>query len=1211
MKKFFTIIFILIYYLGSSQIYQGTQNVFPYAPETSSLLKYQETPVSNYTGIPNISIPIYVAKSGSVEVPITLTYHAGGVLVSDIASSVGLGWSISTVAPITRKINGYTDENGVMKHDDNIESFLNSGIDEKELRLISAKYTLHNIATSDLMSDEFSLSLNEFSGSFFYNPKNKKIVTYPMSDIKIDYYTKVFDNYLSRIDTVNVTTTSGLKYTFGGDGKEILGGNGSMSSSNIYGVNAWKIKKIKGLDNNEINFSYILNHMFRTELAPQTKEIQYFVTSYTTGCNNPLPAPAPPPVSPEFDVTYSIQEALLDKIETNDALITFIYSNRLDFNNLKKLDKIIIKDKAGSIISEKRFNYGYFENTIEASGANDPSEDPTKRLKLISYQECGRDNKCITTSFEYYEDYQMKQRLSFSTDHWGYYNGANNNNAFPNVPVLYFDTFLNKAVWGFTENAPGAGSMYGIANKGVNHLLINTNSLKSVTYPEGGKNEFIYEPNTASTLLYEPKNEHYFLAKKKTLQKNDFFFVSATAMGETLTHSIAPTESDSYYKTFVKEIDLAGDKALTLKMTLSSTFRASTFSNSLNDNYLNAEYSIFYYENGVKKYLVNSGSLSGPNEFTLKYSHLNSPAASLQKVYLEIKHIYWGGLNSTSNLSNYIYAYSQIALNWEEQDPDYIEPVIPAGGIRIKEIKRYDNTGQYKYSSKYSYIKNGNSQLSSGVLFDIPMYTRNIRNGYVRSYKCPSSFGSGESGNRKVIEDLTELSMRPVIAGMRTQGRTIGYTNVEVIKTDNSNNIKGKEIFEYYVEPPLQTGDNFLATTEATSARYEFMEARDWRNGELLKYTALNNTNDTIRTTKREFYLLGAPNISTTYYSERNVKMLFANLISPIDYLPGGKTLRNIYGGAILMSPDVEARGIFPNYIGMNSTFSPGPFPVFIKHNDAFLLQKEIATDYFGSKKRSRATEYFYNDSAYPIRLTSKKESFIGENVDQNISYKYANQTGNQLLIAKNMTGIPLETTTTQTKDGVTKTLGRSETLYPTALPTAQAGTLVLPLSSVSYDVLNNAPSTEVSYDKYDDKGNLLQYTGKDGIPVAIVWGYNKTQPIARVEGMAYDQLISAVSVSGIVTASDNDAADPTKEGLLLDALNSFRKEQALSGKLISTYTYDPLIGVTSITPPSGVRQVYTYDAAGRLKEGKVRGKNSSGNYTDKKVSENNYNYKP
>ncbi|WP_294284365.1 hypothetical protein [uncultured Chryseobacterium sp.] len=272
-------------------------------------------------------------------------------------------------------------------------------------------------------------------------------------------------------------------------------------------------------------------------------------------------------------------------------------------------------------------------------------------------------------------------------------------------------------------------------------------------------------------------------------------------------------------------------------------------------------------------------------------------------------------------------------------------------------------------------------------------------------------------------------------------------------------------------------------------------------------------------------------------------------------------------------------------------------------------LASQKTTDYYAGNSLVTLQENFYNNQLH-YQPTSEKKTFPDLSSSET-TYSYAHEKGNQLMIGKNMIGIPLETTTTQTIGGVTKTLGKTETVYPTSLPTAQAGNLVLPLSSVSYDVLNNASSTEVTYDKYDDKGNLLQYTGKDGIPVSIIWGYNKTQPIAKVEGMSYNQLTSSVSIAGIVTASDNDAADPTQENALLSALNTFRKEQALSGKPVSTYTYDPLIGVTSITPPSGVRQSYSYDAAGRLKEGNVRGKNSSGSYINKKVSENNYNYKP
>ena len=54
-------------------------------------------------------------------------------------------------------------------------------------------------------------------------------------------------------------------------------------------------------------------------------------------------------------------------------------------------------------------------------------------------------------------------------------------------------------------------------------------------------------------------------------------------------------------------------------------------------------------------------------------------------------------------------------------------------------------------------------------------------------------------------------------------------------------------------------------------------------------------------------------------------------------------------------------------------------------------------------------------------------------------------------------------------------------------------------------------------------------------------------------------------------------------EQSLLTSLDSLRTSSSLNAYMISTYTYDPLIGVTSITPPSGIREIYKYDSANRL----------------------------
>ncbi|OBW40002.1 hypothetical protein AB670_03653 [Chryseobacterium sp. MOF25P] len=156
-----------------------------------------------------------------------------------------------------------------------------------------------------------------------------------------------------------------------------------------------------------------------------------------------------------------------------------------------------------------------------------------------------------------------------------------------------------------------------------------------------------------------------------------------------------------------------------------------------------------------------------------------------------------------------------------------------------------------------------------------------------------------------------------------------------------------------------------------------------------------------------------------------------------------------------------------------------------------------------------------------------------------------------------------------------------------------------MPSSVISTD-LSNTNSTEVTYDQYDPKGNLLQYTTRDGIPTTIIWGYNSTQPIAKIVGHPYS-LISGL-VAAIITASDEDALNPSNEGALIIALDNFRNLLQLKEFQITTYTYDPLIGVTSITPPSGIREIYKYDSANRLENIK--------DINGKLIKEFKYNYK-
>src|SRR5262245_40303503 len=97
-KKRFLFIALLSCFFSAISFGQNSDvnlNQFvPPSPTAEAIAKFGEIPVSPYTGIANISIPLYEVKNKELTVPITLAYHSGGVKVEEEASWVGLGWSL-------------------------------------------------------------------------------------------------------------------------------------------------------------------------------------------------------------------------------------------------------------------------------------------------------------------------------------------------------------------------------------------------------------------------------------------------------------------------------------------------------------------------------------------------------------------------------------------------------------------------------------------------------------------------------------------------------------------------------------------------------------------------------------------------------------------------------------------------------------------------------------------------------------------------------------------------------------------------------------------------------------------------------------------------------------------------------------------------------------------------------------------------------------
>jgi YD repeat-containing protein len=129
---------------------------------------------------------------------------------------------------------------------------------------------------------------------------------------------------------------------------------------------------------------------------------------------------------------------------------------------------------------------------------------------------------------------------------------------------------------------------------------------------------------------------------------------------------------------------------------------------------------------------------------------------------------------------------------------------------------------------------------------------------------------------------------------------------------------------------------------------------------------------------------------------------------------------------------------------------------------------------------------------------------------------------------------------------------------------------------------------TEAEVNGYDGRGNITQMTGRDGIVTAYIWGYGRQYLVAKLVGKPYNE---ALAQSGVDMAIVDN---PPSDASLMAELNKLR---ALPGVQVTTYTYRPLVGMTSQTDANGNTTYYEYDALGRLKAVRDKDGNLMGKY--------------
>gem|GEM_PF-4785029 len=86
------------------------ETIIPKSPIAAALDKMDQVPVELSTGGAIPSFDLYHVKYGSIDLPLSLSYHSGGIKVDESPTWVGLGWMLNEGGCISRTINGNPDE---------------------------------------------------------------------------------------------------------------------------------------------------------------------------------------------------------------------------------------------------------------------------------------------------------------------------------------------------------------------------------------------------------------------------------------------------------------------------------------------------------------------------------------------------------------------------------------------------------------------------------------------------------------------------------------------------------------------------------------------------------------------------------------------------------------------------------------------------------------------------------------------------------------------------------------------------------------------------------------------------------------------------------------------------------------------------------------------------------------------------------------------
>ncbi len=496
----------------------------PQTPSVAAMDRYVDIPVSFHTGVPDINIPLYTIQQDGLTIPISISYHAGGVKVRDIASTVGLGWTLNAGGNISRQMNGIADDHptaGYFTYGKQLyEMKAPNGpwMSPDPVGNLMAQQNVDGIIDSE--PDFYNYRMPGTGGKFVIDFDKAIVNSIPDNDLKID-----ITNFPVKI---KITDNSGVEHYFD-DNEETHVPAGAVLAQYWY-KSSWYLTKMTSLISGQsINYNYdtlsIENEYFTSESK------KYHIGGFSTpsgilygrtildsvGGNNSLQM-----------VEYNTRQ--LTSIISNTDSVVFVYSQTKE-NLLAEpaLSEIRIYDRVQGLKKYYKFYHSYWGTGNAA------------RLCLDRLQEFTAGN-VSKPAYEFrYNSMAPPAIISYAQDYWGYYNGATNTTLIPEFELyhkseVYWGTsvFDSNSVLIGVQNCKPISTIGGFqgdiyyaglagANREVNPGFTMAGQLESIKYPTGGYVEFNYENNVVQNDATSYLDDEDYAYRRKMDYKKRLF----------------------------------------------------------------------------------------------------------------------------------------------------------------------------------------------------------------------------------------------------------------------------------------------------------------------------------------------------------------------------------------------------------------------------------------------------------------------------------------------------------------------------------------------------------------------------------------------------------------------------------------------------------------------------------------------------------------